>query len=77
MVLSMKPTRQAEKLLESLGLVNNCNTAATPGLKPLTDQLVKDEGLPASGHTKFRGLVARVNYLSAHRIDLQFYAKGI
>ena len=38
--------RQAEKLLEGLGLDDNCNKAATPGLKPLTEQLVKNEGLP-------------------------------
>ena len=69
--------RQAEKLLEGLGLDDNCNKAATPGLKPLTEQLVKDETLPASGHTEFRGLAARANYLSADRIDLQFSAKEI
>ena len=52
--------RHAEKLLEEgLSLDGNCNTAATLGLKPLTEQLVKDEGLPTSGHTEFRGLAAR------------------
>ena len=66
--------RQAEKLLEGLGLDDNCNKAATPGLKPLTEQLVKDETLPASGHAEFRGLAARANYLSADRIGLQFSA---
>ena len=69
--------RQAEKLLEGLSLDDNCNTAATPGLKPLIEQLAKDETLPASGHTEFRGLAARANYLSADRIDLQFSAKEI
>ena len=68
---------QAEKLLEGLGLDDSCNIAATPGLKPLTEQLVKDEGLPAPGHTDFRGLAGRANYLSADRIDLQFSAKEI
>ena len=64
-------------MLEDLGLDDICIKAATPGLKPLTEQLVKDEGLPASGHTKFRGLAARANYLSAGRIDLQLSAKEI
>ena len=47
--------RQAEKLLEGLSLDGNCNGAATPGLKPLTEQLVKDEPLPTQGRTEFRG----------------------
>ena len=64
--------RQAEILLEGLSFDGNCNTAATPGLKLPTEQLVKHEGLPASGHTEFRGLAARANYLSADRIGLQF-----
>ena len=69
--------RRAEKLLEGLGLDDNCNKAATPGLKPLAEHLVKDEGLPASGHTEFRGLAVRANYLLADCIDLQFSAKEI
>ena len=40
--------RQAEKLLEGLSLNDNCNTAAKPGLKPLTEQLIKDEQLQAT-----------------------------
>jgi len=36
--------RQAEKLLEGLGLDDNCNKAATSGLKPLTEQLVVSQG---------------------------------
>ena len=34
--------RQAEKFLESLNLGAGCNTAATPGVKPLVEQLQKD-----------------------------------
>ena len=67
--------RQAEKLLEELKLDGNCNGAATPGLKPLIEQLTKDESLPTDAHTEFRGLAARANYLSADRIDLQFSAR--
>lgn len=69
--------RQAEKLLEGLKLDDGCNKAATPGLKPLVEQLEKDLPLPTGGHTEFRGLAARSNYLSADRIDLQFSAKEI
>ena len=54
--------RQAEKLLEGLKLDSNCNGAATPGLKPLIEQLTQDEQLPSDGHTEFRGLAARANY---------------
>ena len=53
------------------------NGAATLGLKPLIEQLIKDEQLLSDGHTGFRGLAARANYLSADRIDLQFPAKEI
>ena len=69
--------QQTEKLLEGLKLDKGCNTAATPGLKPLIEQLEKDCMLPTSAHTEFRGLAARANYLSADRIDLQFSAKEI
>ena len=62
--------RQAEKLLEGLKLDGQCNGAATPGLKPLTEQLLSDEPLPTHGHTQLRGLAARANYLSADPIDL-------
>ena len=69
--------RQAEKLLEGLKLDGNCNGAATPGLKPLLEQLEKDAALPVGSHTEFRGFAARANYPSADRIDLQFSAKEI
>ena len=69
--------RQAEKLLEGLTLDGQCNGAATPGLKPLTEQLLSDAPLPTHGHTEFRGLAARANYLSADRIELQFSAKEL
>ena len=43
--------RQAEKLLESLGLDDGCNGAATPGQKPLLEQLEKDRPVPESAQT--------------------------
>ena len=69
--------RQGEKLIEAMRLDANCNVAATPGIKPLLEQLEKDVELPPGSHTDFRGLAARANYLSADRIDLQFSAKEI
>jgi len=69
--------RQAERLLENLGLVGDCKSTATPGLKPLLEQLEKDAPLPVGEITGFRGMAARSNYLSADRIDLQFAAKEI
>ena len=69
--------RQTDKLLEGLNLDRNCNGAATPGLKPLIEQLTKGEQLPTEGHTEFRGLAARANYFPADRIDLQDSAKEI
>ena len=68
--------RQLEKLLESLGLgAGGCNSAATPGVKALIEQLETDSPVPVGGHTEFRGQAARSNYLSAGRVDLQFAAK--
>ena len=64
-------------MLEGLKLDGGCNSAATPGLNPLREQLEKDASLPVGSHTEFRGFAARANYLSADRIDLQFSAKAI
>ena len=50
--------RQGEKLIESMRLDANCNVAATPGIKPLLEQLEKDVELPAGSRTDFRGLAA-------------------
>ena len=55
-------SRQAEKLFEGLNLDGQCNGAATPGLQPLTEQLLSVEPLPVNGHTDFRGLAARAKY---------------
>lgn len=69
--------RQGEKFLEGLRLDGGCKGAATPGLKPLVEQLEKDKEIPAGGQTEFRGHAARGNYLSADRVDLKFVAKEI
>ena len=39
--------RQAERLLEGLGLDDKCNKTATPGLRALVEQLVDEKALPA------------------------------
>ena len=69
--------RQAEKLLESLGLDDGCKARATPGQKPIVDKLKDDKPLTIEDHTMFRALAARANYLAQDRIDLQFSAKEI
>ena len=70
--------RQGERLLESLELNGEgCKATATPGLKPLVESLMEDKALDAEGHTVFRAMAARANYLSADRIDLQFAAKEV
>ena len=70
--------RQAERLLEGLTLSGaDCKSVATPGIKPLVEQLVDDVVLPASALTGFRAQAARANYLAADRIDLQFAAKEV
>ena len=69
--------RQAERLLEGLGLDDKCNSTATPGLRALVEQLVDDKAVPVNEVTGFRGQAARANYLAADRIDLQFAAKEV
>ena len=45
----------------------------TPGLKPLPHQIAADKDF--EDLTRYRGIAARANYLSADRPDLQFAAK--
>jgi len=59
------------------GLDDGCKSTATPGLKPLVEQLKDDKPLDADGHTEFRALAARANYLAQDRIDIQFPAKEV
>ena len=69
--------RQAERLLEGLGLDDGCKSVATPGVKPRGKALKEDASLPTSSLAEFRGLAARANYMAADRIDLQYCAKEI
>ena len=52
-------------------------TAATPGVKPLAEQVAKEIKLDQGEHTKFRAIAARANYLAADRPDAQFCAKEV
>ena len=45
--------RHGERLLEGLGLAGECKSVASPGLKPLLEQLGGDKVLPASEVTGF------------------------
>ena len=67
--------RQAEKSLEGLSLDDTCKARATPGQKPVVDNLKNDKALSVEDHTICRALAARANYLAQDRIDLQFSAK--
>ena len=67
--------RQCERLLEGLGLDDNCNGAATPGIKPLPAQIETEEVLSPDDQSTFRALSARANYVSADRVDLQYASK--
>ena len=60
-----------------MGLDDGCKSTATPGLKPIFEQLKDDQPLDVAGHTEFRALAARANYLAQDRIDIQFPAKEV
>ena len=63
--------RQVEKLLREIEL-EGANGAVTPGQKILSHQVESEVELPERDFTRFRGLAARVNYLSADTIDVLF-----
>ena len=43
---------QGERLLEGCGLAGDCKSVATPGSKPLLEQLEADRALPAGEVTE-------------------------
>ena len=69
--------RQVEKLLKETGMDNETRTVATPGVKPLPEQVVEEKALPQEEHTTFRGTSARGNFLAADRPDVQYASKDI
>ena len=68
--------RQVERLVVDTGLEGS-NGRATPGVRPLAEQLAEEQPLPEREHTKFRGDAARANYLSPDRPDVTFSAKEV
>ena len=68
--------RQAERLMAECGL-EQCQSVATPGVRPTGDELANDEVLPPKLTTPFRGSSARASYLSSDRIDAQFACKEV
>ena len=69
--------RQAERLIESVGLDGGCKSVVTPGLKPTREQVDAEQDLHARDHTPYRGNGARCNYLGPDRPDIQYAAKEI
>ena len=70
--------RQAERLLEELDLDGEgVKGVVTPGQKIQSHQAKAEKDIPESEHTRFRGLAARANFLSADRPDIIFAAKEI
>ena len=68
--------RQAERLMAECGL-EQCQSVATPGVRPTGEELASDEALPHKLTTPFRGSSARASYLSSDRIDAQFACKEV
>ena len=69
--------RQAERLIESMGLDGNCKSCVTPGLKPTAEQMSGEIPLEDKEHTPYRGNGARCNYIGPDRPDIQYCAKEI
>jgi hypothetical protein len=70
--------RQVERLLEGLELEGEgVKGVVTPGVKVTAHQLLGEVEMAEREHTRFRGLAARANYLSADRPDIIFAAKEI
>ena len=69
--------RQAERLIEAVGLDDSCKSIVTPGLKATKEQIEAEVALDADEHTPYRGNGARGNYLGPDRPDIQYCAKEI
>ena len=69
--------RQVEKLVEAMGLDDNCKSCVTPGLKPTKEQVDTEKELEIHEQTPYRGNGARCNYVGPDRPDIQYSAKEI
>jgi hypothetical protein len=66
--------RHAEMIIRHLGLRDNSNSLSTPGTRVQSDNEAK---LGERDKTMFRAIVARANYLSQDRTDIQFATKEL
>ena len=70
--------RQGEKLLRDLKLDGDgVKAAASPGVRATREQLDGDAALSGDKCTPYRAVVARANYLSSDRPELQLSAKEV
>ena len=70
--------RQGEKLLRDLKLDGEgVKTASSPGVRATQEQLSGDSALSGEKCTPYRAVVARANYLSSDRPELQFSGKEV
>ena len=70
-------SRQVEKLITELELDRDkVKGVVTPGVKVQSHQALSETELPESEHTRFRGLLARANFLAADRPDIVYSAEN-
>ena len=64
-------------MIRDLKIDEGMEAASALGVKHIKDLLGSDEALPPEKTTPYRAVVARANYLSADRPDLQFASKEV
>ncbi len=71
--------RHAEIIVSKLGLKGESRSVGNPGIKPseFREEEGDDEELEQSRATLYRGLVARANYLTQDRSDIQFAVREL
>ena len=71
--------RHAEIIIRELGLEKSSSVISTPGAKEKIEDFENHEDEPLDGEwsTKFRRLIARANFLSIDRPDIQFAVKEL
>ena len=68
--------RHAELIVQDLGLNDKTKAVSTPGLKEKGNE-EEEEELPSNLATMYRANVARGNYLTQDRSDIQFATKEL
>ena len=70
--------RHCEQIARELGLTPGVTTAlSTPSTRPTAEEIAASEPLPPEEATRYRALVARANYLSQDRADIQYTTKEL